>query len=418
MTDDRTEDALRRALHDAARQVNVPMGRLPEPMPEPEPEPEPSARPRASARVLAALVVLVLAVGSIAFVLSRNDANTSISSLGLPAQAISAQDADLDVVMTLSVSGNEVAAVRDFAEASPEVAAFTVVTGEQMYGEYLARFACEPGADVRGYEPSEFNAHVRIVLVRVDAAEAVGRELVTLAGVEDVTQHGHQIAVAATTTEPTSPTTTTSAPTPSVAPASTTAASSSRDASEIAGDGTTLLPEPPSTTRPASKEVPFVASTSADCSHTGTSTSPGVPMQPPSPTVAPTEALPPPGDQPADVSATRNAVIAMWMRQHDGSVPLAERMGMVEQHEELRSITEQAAVGREQRVATMRAIISDVVFVSPMRAAVDFRLAFTTGGTDMRQIGYAVLIDGQWLVSRETHCSALARADAHCPEGP
>ena len=131
MTDDRTEEALRRALHDAARQVNVPMGSLPTR----RPSRRSFARRRADLRVPAlVMLVLVLVAGSIALDRARGgDGPASIATFGAGAEPITGENADIEVVMSVRRDRRRRSRRSvSFAEESPEIAAFTFLSPDEL----------------------------------------------------------------------------------------------------------------------------------------------------------------------------------------------------------------------------------------------------------------------------------------------
>jgi hypothetical protein len=133
---------------------------------------------------------------------------------------------------------------------------------------------------------------------------------------------------------------------------------------------------------------------------------PGPSLTPVPSTTPPT--LPPAGDPPADTTSARDAVVAAFTQAWDGTSSIEQRRAAMQGSDQLAGALDQARAGNETTIASMRAVLGDVTFVTPDRAAVVFHLEFDGGLIEPTQVGYAVLEDGAWRVSRETVCAMLS----------
>ncbi|HEX5586535.1 MAG TPA: permease-like cell division protein FtsX, partial [Acidimicrobiia bacterium] len=402
MTDDRTEQRLRRALQNAAREVDAPMGTLPEGTLEPTPV---RRRPRVPVPVALALALLLVA-GSVALIAARDDSSTSVS-IGAAGEPITADDTDIQLTMDVNATDDQIAGVRDFADASPEIAAYTYLTWQELLVEVRARLACAPGvADVTAQDgPSVF----RFRVATVDDDQALERALVALPGVAEVTARFDGMTSVATATAtpsgtavvPTMPPTVvpgTGGATPTTLapePATTTPPTTLPEPATTTPPTTTVPPQEPPSTAPPSKEIPFVAPAPAQCTAPPSSDVVPRPMQTPAAT------LPPAGDPPADPAAAEQAIREMWAYTHDGSLPLEDRFrDHLEDADELLPLMK--SIGQDGAVKS--ANILGIQFLSPTRAALLSQNVFQGGSLDVVQLQYVVLIDGQWKWTRETQC--------------
>ena len=65
---------------------------------------------------------------------------------------------------------------------------------------------------------------------------------------------------------------------------------------------------------------------------------------------------------------------------------------------------------------TIAAVVDEVRFIDASHAAVRFGLTTNGQGLIPPGVGRVVLIDGQWLVSRDTFCRILMVGGVYCPE--
>lgn len=125
--------------------------------------------------------------------------------------------------------------------------------------------------------------------------------------------------------------------------------------------------------------------------------------------------LPTAGVQPPDPTAARDAVVAAFRQAWNGSSTPAQRQLAMEDGDELASALGLASANYPGWVPTMSAVVGDVTFEAPDRAAVVFHLAFAGHGAQADYVGHAVLEDGAWKVSRDTVCVELTYVGVACP---
>jgi hypothetical protein len=124
--------------------------------------------------------------------------------------------------------------------------------------------------------------------------------------------------------------------------------------------------------------------------------------------------LPPAGEQPADVTSARDAIVAAFTQAWDGTESVAQRRAAMEDFRD----TDQLVAAFDHAhdptgVTTMRAVVGDIVFVTPERAELLYHLELD-GDDGPIDIGGAVLQDGRWKVSRETVCTEAQRVGVAC----
>lgn len=124
--------------------------------------------------------------------------------------------------------------------------------------------------------------------------------------------------------------------------------------------------------------------------------------------------LPPAGEQPADPAAAeaqlRDVLAALFNSEQD----LEQRLAFVDDTTGLADAFEQVATGPFADVAgTAVHTVQELVFTSPTEAW--FRYSIDTSITGFaNRYGRAVLVDGQWKITRQTVCQDLALATATC----
>lgn len=92
----------------------------------------------------------------------------------------------------------------------------------------------------------------------------------------------------------------------------------------------------------------------------------------------------------------------------------ADRVRWIERGGNLAATMEQVG----QRYAPARSVdvsVDFIRFVSEDEAEVQFGLLLSNFGSPMAQTGHAVLVDGEWKVSRETWCRLVRMAGVECP---
>lgn len=124
--------------------------------------------------------------------------------------------------------------------------------------------------------------------------------------------------------------------------------------------------------------------------------------------------LPPAGEQPADPAAAeallRDTLAALFTTSQD----VEQRLQLVDDPTGLADAFEQVATGPFADVAgTAVHTVHELVFTSPTEAW--FRYSIDTSLTAFaNRYGRAVLIDGQWKITRQTVCQDLSLASASC----
>jgi hypothetical protein len=133
------------------------------------------------------------------------------------------------------------------------------------------------------------------------------------------------------------------------------------------------------------------------------------------PPIEPSGPLTEPGEQPADPDAAEEEVRAAFTGIFDASQPREDKAPLSERPA-VWSAANQALVEGEygEMVEGLYAVVDEVVFTSPTRAAVRFDLVTPGGYGSNDQIGHAVLVNGRWLVTIETTCTQVAIAGVQC----
>jgi hypothetical protein len=133
--------------------------------------------------------------------------------------------------------------------------------------------------------------------------------------------------------------------------------------------------------------------------------------------VPPPEPLPPPGEeQPADPEAARAAVSAAFATAYNGQLTPEERQAAMEDATGFDEIMRQLREGPfAEQVGDATVQTTDVVFLSASRAAVRYDILIANYTNFTGRLGEAVLVDGQWKVTRETMCRDISMAGVTCP---
>jgi hypothetical protein len=387
--DERVERAVRAALREAAEQVEAQV---------PSPGDWPGRRSHGgrtfSRRAPFAVTVGLLAVAVLVagFVLTaRADEATIATGPEPPRQVepteLGPDEADLVVVMATDATADQLAAVREAIAASPDVVRFSEVTSQQALQE-LAAVMCPDSDGIDDVATEEQRAWVsdmlvmgpggiptsfRIVIDDGDggAGARLGDSLATLPGVMSVAVPGTDVS----------------------------------------------LPAEAGAPLPGSTEVGFVCSPVVvkdpppDPGRQDGGTATPVPVPP---TTAPT--LPPPsGEEPADPDAARAAIVEAYTTATDGSLTVAERRAYIEDSDELGPYLDRAAAPYLGILEHQTVSLGDIVFLDAERATLVYTLSFGGRMASQTDVGYAVVDDGRWKVSRETVCALILRAGVTCP---
>jgi hypothetical protein len=134
--------------------------------------------------------------------------------------------------------------------------------------------------------------------------------------------------------------------------------------------------------------------------------------QPPPP---PPPALPPAGEQPADVNAASAAVTVAIETVFDGSLTNDDRAPYIDDPTGvLPDARAEAEAAFPDAVGSARGIVHELVFTAPDTAVVRFEIT-TNMGNFADRFGEVKLVDGTWKVTAGTICAQLSLAGVSCP---
>jgi hypothetical protein len=348
------EETLRASLRDAADHASL-AAAVPLAEGPTRHSPARSGRTRVLAAACAAAVAVAVVVAGVA--LARDDdASVHVSSpspVGREVPVADIEHGDLEVFMIVHATDDQVAAVRAALEASPDVARYAYLDRDTQYREFAEIFSCNPDL-VHSVRPQDMPASFRVVAATPTAVAVLHDTFSAVPGVEEVQSPGG----------------------------------------------------PPSTSH-------------GECGATVTTSPPA----PEPPTTAPAT-LPPAGEEPADPTAAHEAIVATVTQAWSGTSTAEQRRAAMQASDQLAPLLDEAratseeinrAIGRPGFFASMHAVVDEIRFVTPERAAVRFHLEFDdTVGTPV--VGSAVFDGGRWLLSRDAVCAVLQQyADTTCP---
>ncbi len=121
------------------------------------------------------------------------------------------------------------------------------------------------------------------------------------------------------------------------------------------------------------------------------------------------------GRPPADPAAARTAIAAAFHQALTGGGTPAEALAAVEDGPSLAGALAQATANYPTAVASARVTTGTVTFTDPRHASVPFSVTDQDGADFGTANGIALIVDGQWKVSRDTYCVVLGWAGASCP---
>jgi hypothetical protein len=375
--DERVERAVRAALREAAEQVHAQV---------PSPGDRPGRRSNRwrtfSRRAPLAVTTGLLAVAVLvaAFVLTGRADEATVTTGPVPPEQVEPtevglDEADLVVMMAIDATADQLATVREAIASSPDAVRFAEVTLVQTGRELIDVVCRGTGSD-----------HTAMEELRAWAADMLFGGGVVGPSFRIVTDRADQRAATLLRDS--------LAPLPGV----TSVAAPGTDMSPPGDVSGTCFPvqheDPPPDAGPQG-EVPAMPA-------------------PPPPTNAPT--LPPPsGEEPVDPEAARAAIVEAYTRATDGSLTVAERRAHIEDSDELGPYLDRAVAPYRDAVRYQTVTLGDIVFLDPERAALVYTLSFDGHLAPQTDLGYAVLDDGRWKVSRETVCALIMRAGVTCP---
>ena len=378
--DERVERAVRTALREAAEQVEAQV---------PSPGDRPGRRAdrgrtlyrRAPLAVTAGVLAVAVVIG--VFVLTGHTEDATVATGPEPPGQVEPTEvgldqADLVVMMATDAPTDQLAAVREAIASSPDVVRFAEVTTQQTLQELASVMCPDSNRNDDSAATARLRAWVSDVLwgggigpsfriVVSDGDRGAGTRLrdslAPLQGVASVAAPGTDVSVPA-----------------------------QRGALAVS---CFQLEDDPSPGPGPHGDVPTA------------------PVPPP-PTTAPT--LPTPsGEEPADPEAARAAIVEAYTTATDGSLTAAERRAHIEDSDELGPYLSQAAAPYGDIVKHQRVTLGDITFIDAERAALVYTLTFDGLMAPQTDLGYAVLDDGRWKVSRETVCALILRAGVTCP---
>jgi hypothetical protein len=118
------------------------------------------------------------------------------------------------------------------------------------------------------------------------------------------------------------------------------------------------------------------------------------------------------------VNAATDAVTHTYSVVFDHGSDPATRQSFVEDWENLAAVRDQSKQNLPEATASVTVTVGEVRFLSPTDAALYFELKYDGGQVFGQQIGYAKLIDGTWMVARDTMCMVFSWAGAQCDPPP
>ena len=388
--DEGVERALRVALQEAAEQIEV---RVPGPGDQPERASHGGRIYSRRAPVVAAAALAAAAVTVAVSLLTGRTDETTVATDAAPARLVepaevSWEEADLVVVMTTDATGDQVAAVREVIASSPDVARFAEVTREQALEE-LEDLGATVCGDSDGTDDDtateELGARATEMLVSDDGGIHPSFRVVTHEGDEEAAARLRDSV----------------APLPGVI---SVEAGLGTGAPVPAEDGAT-----PGVGGACSSVVG--EDSQPDPGREGEAPAASVPVPP---TTAPT--LPPSsGDEPADPETARAAIAEAYTTAFDGSLTVGERRAHIEDSDELAPFMDTSTAPYPDILERQTVTLGDIVFLDAERAALVYTLDYGGRSAPQTDVGYAVLDDGRWKVSRETVCTLMMRGGVTCP---
>jgi hypothetical protein len=130
--------------------------------------------------------------------------------------------------------------------------------------------------------------------------------------------------------------------------------------------------------------------------------------------IQPPKAGTPPADPKAAEASIREAFHTAYTSV-PGASPYAG-LERVEGGQGLHTALDQARNQFSEAANSMTVTTANLVFTSPTTAAVQYTLTYTGGAPWGTKYGQAVLVNGSWLVSRDTFCGLLAFGGGTCPK--
>ena len=121
------------------------------------------------------------------------------------------------------------------------------------------------------------------------------------------------------------------------------------------------------------------------------------------------------GDPPADRQAVEAEIDRAFHLAFDAGHTDEERFAVVEDGPALLPAGRAAAAKYPEAAKSITVTVHRIVFRDPTHAAVNFELFYERAMLLGPQDGEALLVDGRWLVSRDTRCRIIEQAGVACP---
>lgn len=121
------------------------------------------------------------------------------------------------------------------------------------------------------------------------------------------------------------------------------------------------------------------------------------------------------GLPPLNPAAAKTAIQQAYTRAFTGGGDVNYALGAVQDGPALVDTVAQAAQNFPEAFASARVTTGEVVFADPRDASIRFHITYQGGADFGEQWGTAVVVGGQWKVSRATYCTVMGWAGASCP---
>ena len=138
-----------------------------------------------------------------------------------------------------------------------------------------------------------------------------------------------------------------------------------------------------------------------------------------SPPPPPPPELPPAGsEQPADAATASQDITTAYQYVFTHGNDRSNNGLYIEDATNLKTAGDQATKNFPTASDTITVEVGEIRFLSTTEAALYFELKYNGGTMFGQQIGYAKLIDGHWMIARDTMCMVFGWAGAQCDPPP
>lgn len=121
------------------------------------------------------------------------------------------------------------------------------------------------------------------------------------------------------------------------------------------------------------------------------------------------------GIPPLNPAAAERAIAQAYTQAFTGGQNPAHVLAAVQDCPALADALAQATQNYPEAFATSGVTTGDVIFANPWNASIYYDTTYQGAPDIGEQIGKAVVVNGQWKVSRETYCGVLSLAGGTCP---